>query len=34
MKPATPNIARHLAIIVGMAALLVLCMVYPFLPGG
>lgn len=34
MKPATPNIARHLVLIAGMAALLVLCMAYPFLPGG
>jgi hypothetical protein len=34
MKPAIHNIATHLALIIGIATLLVLCMVYPFLPGG
>jgi hypothetical protein len=28
------NIATHLALLAGIAALLALCMVYPFLPGG
>jgi hypothetical protein len=34
MKPVVHNIATHLALIVGIAMLLVVCMVYPFLPGG
>ena len=34
MKPAIHKIAIHLALIVGIATLLVLCVVYPFLPGG
>ena len=34
MKPAIHRVATHLALIVSIAALLVLCMVYPFLPGG
>lgn len=34
MKPATHNLATHLALIVGSGTVLVLCMVYPFLPGG
>ena len=34
VKPVIHDIATHLALIVGIAALLALCMVYPFLPGG
>ena len=34
MKPAIRNIATHLALVIGIATLLVLCMVYPFLSGG
>jgi hypothetical protein len=34
MKAANHNIAAHLALVVCIAILLVLCMVYPFLPGG
>mgnify|MGYP007132077141 CR=1 FL=1 len=34
MKPASHDITTHLAVIVCIAALMTLCMVYPFLPGG
>jgi hypothetical protein len=34
MKPAIHNIATHVALTIGVATLLVLCMVYPFLSGG
>lgn len=34
MKPAIHNIVTHLAFIAGIATLLVLATVYPFLPGG
>ena len=34
MKTEVHTLATHLGRIVGMAALLVVCMVYPFLPGG
>jgi hypothetical protein len=34
MKPARHSVATHLALVVGIALLLVFCMVYPFLPGG
>lgn len=34
VKPAMHKIAIHLALIVGIATLLVLCVAYPFLPGG
>lgn len=33
MKPALNSVAAHLAFVVGIAMILVLCMVYPFLPG-
>ena len=34
MKPAIRNVAIHLAVGIGVATLIVLCIVYPFLPGG
>jgi hypothetical protein len=34
MKAAIHNIAAHVALTIGVATLLVLCMVYPFLSGG
>ena len=34
MKRSGTNISKHIALIIGITALLVLCIAYPFLPGG